>query len=258
MSQAETVNFTITSETDITPESSKLNRNKTRTRSRRKKSNLLNEKNDSELLIYANNINGLTSKQDSLKLILEMVKPDIVALTETKLHLNSNFKIDGYEVIMSNLKLGKEGILIAAKKGTFCSIELIFESVNKNIATTEIKFPNDKIRVIVVHGPQEGDQSDIKSEFYNELDTEVQRCFFSESKLIITGDFNAKLEDNSDIGNARYLKAIIDKHQLSVLNFDCKTTGKWTRIQKRGDNEVRSVLDYIIVDELTCGSTQVL
>ena len=127
MSQAETVNFTITSDPDITPESSKLNRNKTRTRSRRKKSNLLNDKNDSELLIYANNINGLTSKQDSLKLILEMVKPDIVALTETKLHLNSNFKIDGYEVIMSNLKLGKEGILIAAKKGTFCSIELIFE-----------------------------------------------------------------------------------------------------------------------------------
>ena len=44
-----------------------------------------------------------------------MKQPDIVALCETKLHKNSTFDIDGYEVLKSNLKAGKEGLLVAVR-----------------------------------------------------------------------------------------------------------------------------------------------
>jgi hypothetical protein len=110
------------------------------------------------LEIYYNNINGLISKQDSLNHILDMKKPDLVAvvvvvvvvvvisfsltaLCETKLHAKSTFDIEGYEVLKSNLKAGKEGILVAAKQGTFQTMELIFESESKQIATVEITYP---------------------------------------------------------------------------------------------------------------------
>ena len=100
--------------------------------------------------ILYNNVNGLTSKKDSLHHILEMRKPDVVALCETKLHANSNLEIDNYKTVKSNLKAGKEGLLIAARKGTFDSIELVYESECKRIATAEIQYPEDVVRVIVV------------------------------------------------------------------------------------------------------------
>ena len=62
-------------------------------------------------------------------------------LCEKKLHQNSNFEIEGYTVKKSNLKAGKEGILIAAKQGTFCSMEVPYESDERNIATFEITYP---------------------------------------------------------------------------------------------------------------------
>ena len=62
---------------------------------------------DNVLELYYDNINGLISKQDSLRHILEMKKPDLVALCETKLPKNSSFDIKGYEVLKSSLKLGK-------------------------------------------------------------------------------------------------------------------------------------------------------
>ena len=53
--------------------------------------------NDGNLQLYYNNINGLLTKQDSLVDIVNMQKPDLVALCETKLHMNSTFEINGYK-----------------------------------------------------------------------------------------------------------------------------------------------------------------
>ena len=121
--------------------------------------------NKTKLEIYYNNINGLTSKQDSLKHILELNQPDLIALCETKLHAKSTFSIEGYQVIKSNMKTGKEGILVAAKLGTFQSMELLFKNDSKQIATMALTYPKEQLRVIVVHGPQEDASVEEKEEF---------------------------------------------------------------------------------------------
>ncbi len=205
-------------------------------------------------MIYYDNINGVLSKQDSLRDIIKMKKPDIVALCETKLHKNSKFEIKGYNMIKSNLKAGKEGILVAVKEGTYNTIQMIYESEYRNIGTVEIKYPEDTVRVIIGHGPQEDAPVEEKEEFYNDLKTEAERCLAAGCRLIITGDFNAKLESGDQYvpkGNGKLLREVVDMYQLKILNHDPKTEGKWTRIQKRKNEEIKSVLDYVIVDTAT-------
>ena len=211
---------------------------------------------NSQLEIYYNNVNGLISKQDSLKYILEIRKPDLVALCETKLHAKSTFDIEGYEVLKSNLKAGKEGILLAAKRGTFQTTEIIFESESKQIATFEVTYPEESLRVIVVHGPQEDSSNDEKEEFYIDLQAEIQRSIESESLMVIVGDFNAKLlDEDGEIkeckGNAKKLKEVMTKYELVNLNSKPDTEGRWTRIQRKGKDVNKSVIDYVFTDHET-------
>ena len=75
-----------------------------------------------------------------------MRQPDLVALCETKLHRNSLLEIEGYKTVKSNLKAGKEGILIAAKQGSFNTIEKTYESEIRNLATFEVTYPEETLR----------------------------------------------------------------------------------------------------------------
>ena len=211
-------------------------------------------KNDEKVLeLYYNNINGLICKQESLKHILAMKRPDVVALCETKLHKNSKFDIKGYKVLKSNLKAGKEGILVAAKEGTFDTMELVYEAELKNIATVEIQYPKDTVRIIVAHGPQETVNLEEKEDFFSDLSAEVERCLASQCRTVIAGDLNARVEYQEgqfqeSKGNGKWVKEIIDKYELDVLNIQPETEGKWTRIQQKGGVECKSVIDYIITD----------
>ena len=132
--------------------------------------------NQENIELFYNNINGLISKQDSLGHIVQMKKPDVITLCETKLHKNSTFDLEGYEVEKSNLKAGKEGVLVAAKEGTFCRMEKTYESEDRNIATVEINYPQDAVRFVVVHGPQEDAPQETREDFFENLMAEIERC----------------------------------------------------------------------------------
>ena len=53
-------------------------------------------------------------------------------------------------------------------------------------------------------------------------------------------------------GNGKQLKEVVEMYGLKVLNIDPETDGKWTRIQKKGNEYCKSEIDFIITD----GSTQ--
>ena len=185
-----------------------------------------------------------------------MKKPDVITLCETKLHKNSTFDLEGYEVEKSNLKTGKEGILVAAKEGTFCRMKKTYESEDRNIATVEINYPQDAVRFVVVHGPQEDAPQETREDFFENLMAEIERCLSAGNRLIISGDFNAKLEQNNGQlleckGNGKTLKELIEKYDLRVINFKPDTDGQWTRIQRKGDGICKSIIDYIITDSST-------
>ena len=78
-------------------------------------------KKSKNILIYYNNINGLNSKRESMEMILNDIKPELVCLCETKL---GNLKsaenwMTGYKVIGRCSKAGKGGLVIAARKDCY-------------------------------------------------------------------------------------------------------------------------------------------
>ena len=154
------------------------------------------------------------------------------------------------------MKAGKEGILVAVKEGTYQTAEKIFESERRNLATIEITYPEDTMRVIVVHGPQEDAPHDEKDEFFVDLKAEVECCASSNSRMLIAGDFNARLEISGNkvegvSSNGKQLMEVVEVYDLVVLNMQQDTEGKWTRIQKKGNAECKSVIDYLITDQDT-------
>ena len=159
--------------------------------------------------------------------------------------------MNGYETYISNLKYGKEGIFLAVKNKSYNEVYKVYESESGNLTTFEIILPKITFRAIVLHGPQESEALEIREEFFNNLDVEIERALSSDSKLLIAGDFNSKLvnDEGEEQGNASLMRKLLSTHHLTVLNFAEKTVCKWTRIHKRRTETIKSVLDYLIVDQ---------
>ena len=159
------------------------------------------------------------SKKGSLSQICKSLSPDIIALCETKVSTKYNLKMNGYETIKSNCKTGKEGLLLAIKEGTFLSAEKISESNQKNFLTARVIYPECAMRFIIAHGPQESDDAETKSDFYESLMVEVERGKASDDNILVLGDMNARIERDDMPGavkhlstNGKHLKELIEKY----------------------------------------------
>ena len=194
----------------------------------------------------------MNTKLDSLEKIVSSVNPDIIAICETKKggRLKKD-ELQDYEVRESIAEQGKEGIVIGARKNSFNSIRDITETEMKSIMTVRIEYPKFNVRVIAVHAPQETAKNEERTEFFDELMVQVERGDTSGDHVILVGDFNARLlsdeEPADDSPNGKQLKDVIKNYSLKVCNFTEKCSGKWTRIQGRKNGDVRSTIDYIIV-----------
>ena len=210
-----------------------------------------------------NNINGYLTKKDSLSKIVESVNPDILALCETKkASLTKKDELSEYSILEKNLKLGKEGLMVGVKKGSFLSIREITDTELKSVMTVKIEYPHVNLRVIVAHAPQETDNHEERKEFFEEMLVQVERGITSGDATLVLADFNARITHNkssvvpenvvpeNDSPNGKLLCDLIQKNNLKVGNFDNTCHGKWTRIQacKNGETK-RSALDYVLLTE---------
>ena len=147
--------------------------------------------------------------------------------------------------------------MLAAKKGTFHSIEEVTKTNLRNILTVRIQYKVETIRAIVLHAPQETDSTDVRTEFFEELSVQVERCVDAGDRLIILGDFNARIHEEADqiqssSPNGQLLQQLIVDNDLKVGNFSPQTSGLWTRIQRKKDGEVcKSVIDYVLFQKET-------
>ena len=147
--------------------------------------------------------------------------------------------------------------MLAVKKGTFQSIEEVTKTNLKNILTVRIQYKLEMIRIIILHAPQETDSCDNRTEFFEEMLVQAQRSTDAGDRLIILGDFNARIhtEDNkvkSSSPNGKLLQQLIEENNLKVGNFSPQASGSWTRIQRKKDGEVsKSVIDYVLLQDDT-------
>ena len=212
-------------------------------------------KHKKELTIFYNNINGFKSKSNSMVNIIRKSRPTIVALCETKMGNNGKLKeiFSNYEIVPRITKQGKGGLLIAVEKNFFAESREVTDSPDGNIMAVRLKVSDDCcLRLILGYGPQETEPAEEREAFMTELEIELERCSDLGEWPILIGDMNAKvqlsngqLEDLSP--NGKLLKILVDKHQLSILNFSDKCQGKWTHVVRTTDE--KSVLDYVITNE---------
>ena len=143
-----------------------------------------------------NNINGYTSKKESLAKIVESVDPDILALCETKKARGiKEDELSAYEIIEKPLKVGKEGLMVGVRKGSFTAIREVTDTELDNLLTVKITYPSVTVRIIMGHAPQETDPLELRQEFYEELAVQVERCITSGDEMVVVGDLNARIKE---------------------------------------------------------------
>ena len=97
------------------------------------------------MTVLYNNINGYQSKAESLQEVVANIKPEIIALCETRLSNQNTLKRDlkDYELITKHVKKGKGGILCGIKQNIgVTSILEVTTTTNSNILTVKISFSN--------------------------------------------------------------------------------------------------------------------
>ena len=144
---------------------------------------------------------------------------------------------------------------MAVRFGTYVSMEKVSNDYD-NILAVSVKYPECTLRVIVCHGPQEDDETEIRQSFFENVAVEVERGRASDEIPVILGDMNAKIsmKDNelsADSFNGKMLLNMVVHSELNIANFKEGAIGKWTRIQKSKNGVTKSVLDYILVDDAT-------
>ena len=132
--------------------------------------------------------------------------------------------MENYQIISKNCCLGKGELVIAAKCGNFSSFIEVTETDNEEIVTGRLKYGEQQIRIIAVYGPQETADKEIRQEFYNELNIEIERGWYLDEEILVVGDFNGKLVSKegkitSLTKNGDHMLNTVEKHKLKVINL---------------------------------------
>ena len=84
------------------------------------------------------------------------------------------------------------GLLITVRHGV-CTSLVISEGENAEFLTVKLIFGSEKIRLILIYGPQEYSSESDKETFWHNIHVEVERAKLAGENLLLIGDFNAKL-----------------------------------------------------------------
>ena len=143
--------------------------------------------------MYYCNINGFQTKKESIRKIIDKLKPKIIALSETKLASGSSIKslLPEYDVCSRPTKAGKRDIAICVKLETFKSILDVTTTPHNDILCVRICMADCVVRVIHGYGPQESENAEIREDFFSELDLEITNCEMADELPITVGDMNA-------------------------------------------------------------------
>ena len=205
--------------------------------------------------LLGNNVAGLTKKKESLNAIIETFKaPSCITLQETKLGKTVEFKIPNYQVFQNNRNSSGGGLLTAVDSNLNPLI-ITSESSLAEILTVQLEVNDKKIRLLNAYGPQNDDLIQKRLEFWTELDQEIVSAVSDGCLILIQMDANAKVgrhiitadpNKNPD-DNGLELLALIERHNLVMLNADERCIGAITRFRQTKDRKEQSILDYILV-----------
>ena len=201
-------------------------------------------------IVYAN-ANGISGKYKSLKEVLETYDAHIATIVETKLDTIPPL-IEGYKWITRNrTNRPGGGVAVIVREDILHQTRTIadLEDHDQEVVWIAIKLKNSKIAIGALYGIQESATREEAERQFSQLTTQIIKLK-QDGEVILTGDFNAKLQVNKDCvkqtesPNGKLLDKMIRDTDMVALSTKA-TRGNWTRVNRRNPDE-RSLIDYII------------
>lgn len=245
-----------------------LKKHDERTSRNTKKRNLRRTRNKRELkkkmtlnILYMN-ADGVNNKLESIEAAAQATDTHIIAVTETKLKSKPN-KINGYQWKFKPRKnRDGGGVAIAIREDIWKQTREVklLEDQNQEILWIELNMKNKrKVFIGTYYGKQESQTKEVIEREFSQILTQII-SLKSQGDIILTGDFNSKLEVNKDTvkqeqsRNGRIFNEMIKESNLYVASLHA-TKGNWTRTD-RIDRQKKSILDYILISQALKDKTQ--
>ena len=224
------------------------------------------------LTVAAWNVRTLTDRKNSGRaerrtaLVTRELKRygiDIAALSETR-KLDKGQLVEakaGYTVFWSGRSKGrKSGVGFAIRTDLVSQLESLPQGINDRIMTMRLPLKENRyVTLISVYAPTMTNPDENKELFYQQLD-EVIRKVPKQDKMILLGDFNARVGTSSELwrgvigqhgigqenSNGKLLLTLCSQHKLSITNtlFQLKDHHKTTWMHPRSKHWHQ--IDHII------------
>ena len=204
-------------------------------------------------ILYAN-LNGIKDKVKSLEIAAKAYDAHIVAVAETK---QLPPRLEGYGNWNSRERKNKGGggVAITARNDINPKITKVenIEDEDQDVVWVELKkSTKESIFIGTYYGKQETASRDEIEREFDQLNTQIN-MLQNKGEVILTGDFNAKLEikeknhQQKISPNGKHLQNLINMNMLQTANINSESIG-WTRQNRKNENE-KSIIDYIIATE---------
>ena len=208
------------------------------------------------LIFSGFNPNGIKRKMTTVKKFIRETNSSIVTMQETKSNQVGQIHLDGfytYEHIRTNKQGG--GVALGAHKDlqpTFISdggegVEAI---------AVDIHLKELSITVISAYGPQEGDDCEKKTKFWNYLGEQANRAITCGNGFVLQGDLNAWLGPDFIKGdsrrqnrNGKLFAEFLKQYDLTCVNSMALAEGVVTRIRSCMGTLETSTIDFYVVCE---------
>ena len=219
------------------------------------------EKKVDKVKILYTNANGLRGKIESLYSAATAAEADIVTVVETKLDGTSP-TLENYTWVTRNRTRGRGGGVAIAIHNNITKQVSVIENLETDDDTeiiwvavkNKISVKEKNLAIGVFYGPQENENREKVEKIYSVVTSQIN-SIKQNHEIILTGDFNAKLQVNTnEIVQNESKNGTILKQMNRLTGTTPYTINnmkpEWTRINRKNPNE-KAILDYVITSEHT-------
>ena len=240
----------------LSHKSRKDRNNKTRRgNNKRKGSKHKNNNKSLNFSLLGTNSNGITNKLESLKHNIDIFKPTVVTIQETKARKLGSVKLEGYQIFEKiRITGGGGGLLTAVDQNINPVLISTGKDEDTEIITVQAKVGRHNIRIINAYGPQEDEENQVVLKFWQELEEEIVNAKDDNCLVIVELDANAKIgkeniknDPNNITANGKLLMDVAERNNLCIANTSKSCKGVITRERKFEQRVEKSVIDYVIV-----------
>ena len=232
------------------PNNSKNKMKRSRGQKKQKKQQNNKSKNQNLNILYTN-VNGIKTKEKSLGEIITGEDIHIALIAETKFN-DIPKRIKNYTWSTKNRLKNGGGVGILTRNDITPKVRTIelFNEDGIEILWLKILTKVKPTIIGIFYGAQEGKKTN--AETFSKITTQINE-YKQKHRVILAGDFNAKLEINngtikqSESKNGKLLNELLKNTGMIPVSLT-KGNIYWTRENRQNSNE-KSIIDYVLVDK---------